>query len=316
MRHSPPMPPCGSSYLRCEQIFAALGRKLSVKEKDHLQETLANQIEIAFKASQRSSVTISYSAAGSGLINYLITPNHASIATTYDGWVSTRQPPYFGVEPDAKAMAVAKKMSGPANCRVLDIGAGTGRNALPLARLGHTVDAVELTPKFADLLVKAAQDEYLPIQVICEDVFKANHHLNNDYQMMLVSEVVSDFRSIDQLRALLELAAQCLANGGKLVMNAFIARAHYSEDDAARQFGQQVYSAFFSESELHAAMRDLPLDLISNESVHDYEQANLPKGAWPPTTWYANWTSGLDIFATAIENSPVSLRWLVLQKRN
>jgi tRNA1(Val) A37 N6-methylase TrmN6 len=35
---------------------------------------------------------------------------------------------------------------------VLDIGGGTGRNALALARRGHPVDVVESTSKFADMI--------------------------------------------------------------------------------------------------------------------------------------------------------------------
>ncbi|MDT5329649.1 MAG: hypothetical protein QOF31_946 [Mycobacterium sp.] len=35
---------------------------------------------------------------------------------------------------------------------VLDIGGGTGRNTLAVARRGHPVDVVEMTPKFADII--------------------------------------------------------------------------------------------------------------------------------------------------------------------
>jgi 16S rRNA A1518/A1519 N6-dimethyltransferase RsmA/KsgA/DIM1 with predicted DNA glycosylase/AP lyase activity len=35
---------------------------------------------------------------------------------------------------------------------MLDIGGGTGRNTLALARRGHPVDVVEMTPKFADTI--------------------------------------------------------------------------------------------------------------------------------------------------------------------
>ena len=38
----------------------------------------------------------------------------------------------------------------------------------------------------------------------------------------MASEVVHDFRTTKQLRAMFELAAQCLARGGRLVFNAFL----------------------------------------------------------------------------------------------
>jgi cyclopropane fatty-acyl-phospholipid synthase-like methyltransferase len=198
--------------------------------------------------------------------------------------------------------------------RVLDIGAGTGRNALALARLGHPVDAVELTPKFAEILSATAQQESLDIQVICKDVFEVGHELSHSYDLMLLSEVVSDFRSIAQLRALFELAAQHLAPNGVLLFNAFLARSHYSADDAAREFSQQVFSYFFTPEDLSFARDSLPLVSVSDESVYDYEKTNLPVSAWPPTGWYPDWVSGLDVFDVPMPDNPIELRWLTFSK--
>ena len=311
----PAVPALAGEYTtRCETVFCALGRKLNVSERDRLQDILLSQLEKAFAASPRSSITVSYEASVGGLLNYVVTPVHSSLSSTYEGWGSTRQPPYFGVEPDAKVIAVANEFVEPSKSTVLDIGAGTGRNALALSRRGHTVDAVELTPKFAEILSESARKELLPISVICQDVFQAKNVLRSEYELMVVSEVVSDFRSTDQLSELLDLASQCLAKGGKLVMNVFIAKSHYSQDDAAKQFAQEVYSNFYLDTEMQALLKDLPLSLISDESVYDFEMANLPEGSWPPTPWYPDWASGLDIFNTSRDDSPVSLRWLVLQK--
>jgi hypothetical protein len=40
----------------------------------------------------------------------------------------------------------------------------------------------------------------------------------------------------------------------------------------------------------------------------------LPKGAWPPTGWFAGWASGLDVFDVPRDESPIELRWLVYRK--
>ena len=48
--------------------------------------------------------------------------------------------------------ALAGQAVDPKSLWVLDIGAGTGRNTMALARRGHPVDAVEMTPKFADII--------------------------------------------------------------------------------------------------------------------------------------------------------------------
>ncbi|PRC55960.1 SAM-dependent methyltransferase, partial [Mycobacterium sp. ITM-2017-0098] len=83
---------------------------------------------------------------------------------TYDNWVATRKPPLFGSNPDARVSALAAEITDPGTARVLDIGAGTGRNALAMARRGHPVDAVELTPKFAEILRAEAYKLLLNVQ--------------------------------------------------------------------------------------------------------------------------------------------------------
>ena len=299
---------------RCAEVFAAMGRILNATELAALQKILDDQLKEAFGRSQRSNIMVSYESALGGLLNYFVAPQYATIEQTYAEWVNTRKAPYFGTEPDAKVLAVAKQLGGPRQQRVLDIGAGTGRNALALARLGHPVDAVEVTAKFAEILSATAQQESLDIQVICKDVFEVGHELNKSYDLILLSEVVTDFRSVAQLRALFELAAQHLTPNGVLLFNAFLTRSHYSADDAAREFGQQAFSCFFTPEELSAAGDGLSLVSVSNESVYDYEKANLPASAWPPKGWYPDWVSGLDVFDVPMSDSPIELRWLSFSK--
>jgi spermidine synthase len=173
------------------------------------------------------------------------------------------------------------------------------------------VDAVEMTPKFAEILTAAAQQESLNVRVICKDVFAVSNDLKGTYDLILLSEVVSDFRTVAQLRNLFELASQQLAPGGALLFNAFVSRPHYSADDAAREFAQQVYSCFYTPDELATASSGLGLALTSDESVHDFEKNHLPASGWPPTGWYSEWVSGLDVFQMSAEDCPISMRWLV-----
>ena len=59
----------------------------------------------------------------------------------------------------------------------------------------------------------------------------------------------------------------------------------------------------------------LPLELVADYSVYEYEKTHLPDGAWPPTGWYADWVRGLDVFDVEREVCPIDMRWLVYQKR-
>lgn len=298
----------------CAGVFASVGRSFSADELAHLRSVLDGELRRAFEGSQRSHVVVSYRAPIASALDYHVKPEWWTVEATYENWVATREPPLFGTEPDARVWALAGESAAPLACPVLDIGGGTGRNALALARRGHPVDVVEMTPTFAEQIRAAVTADGLNVRVIQRDVFTTVADLRRDYALILLSEVVSDFRSARQLRGVFEIAAQCLEPGGRLVFNVHLARNGYVPDDAARQFGQQAYTSIFTDDELRAAASGLPLELVGDDSVHDYEQAHLPEGAWPPTGWYVNWVGGLDVFSVPREESPIEMRWLVYRK--
>jgi hypothetical protein len=125
---------------------------------------------------------------------------------------------------------------------------------------------------------------------------------------------VPDFRTTEQLRGMFELAAHCLAPGGRLLFNTFLPREGYVPDDAARELGQQCNTMIFTWDEVSSAADLLPLELVADDSAYEYEKTHLPQGAWPPTAWFPNWASGLDVFDVERSDSPIELRWLVYQK--
>jgi SAM-dependent methyltransferase len=311
----PAVPGMIDEYLTmCDILFAGVGRKFSAEELGHVRTVLEGQLAEAYAASPRSTIVISFDAAVGSALNYHVNAEWWTVEGAYENWIATREPPLFGTEPDARVCALANRAPDPTTHRVLDIGAGTGRNALALARRGHPVDVVEVTPKFADMIRSDAERESLDVRVIQRDVFSTMDDLRRDYQLILLSEVVSDFRTTQQLRDLFELAAQCLAADGRLVFNAFLAREGYTPDNAARELGEQCYTSIFTWHEMSSAAAGLPLAVVADDSVYEYEKAHLPDGAWPPTSWYADWVSGLDVFDVEREECPVEMRWLVYQK--
>jgi SAM-dependent methyltransferase len=291
-----------------------VGRRFTAEQLDHVRSVLEGQLVAAYAASQRSSIVISYNAPVGTVLNYTVKPEWVTIEGAYENWIATREPPLFGVEPDARVWALANEAVDPGTHRVLDIGAGTGRNALALARRGHPVDVVEVTAKFADMIRADAAREALDVRVIEQDVFTTRDDLRADYQLILLSAVVPEFRTTQDLRGMFELAAQCLAPGGRLVFNAFLTRHGYILDDATRELGQQLYTGVFTRDEISTAATELPLQLVTDDSVYAYEKANLPDGAWPPTSWYADWVSGLEVFDVEREKCPIEMRWLVYQR--
>lgn len=311
----PAVPGMLDEYVRmCDDLFVSLGVRFSPEELAHLRSVLDGQLANAFAASPRSDIVISYESPVGLSLNYHVKSQWYSVEGAYNNWVETRTPPLFGTEPDARVWDLAAAAGVPAESPVLDIGAGTGRNSLALARRGHPVDAVEMTSKFAEILRGEASQEGLNVRVIERDVFATTADLRRDYRLILLSEVVSDFRTTEQLRGVFELAAECLAPGGMLVFNVFVARAGYVPDDAARELGQQCYTSIFTYPQITEASAGLPLDLVSSESVYDYEKSHADPQKWPPTSWYENWTSGLDVFDVPREDSPIEMRWLVYRK--
>lgn len=298
----------------CGNVFAALGVRFTTDELVHLKAALAEQLAEAYSASPRSNIIISYDVPVGVVLNYLVKVEWQTIESAYENWISTREPPLFGTEPDARVWALAGEAADPRTCRVLDIGAGTGRNTLALARRGHPVDAVEMTQTFADGIRAAATQGALAVQVLQRDIFALVNDLHWDYRLIVLSEVVSDLRTTEQLRLLFQLAARHLAPGGRLVFNAFLARHGYTPDDAAVELGQQCYTMIFTRDEMAGAAAGLPLELIADDSVYDYEKNHLADDAWPPTSWYPDWVSGLDVFDVEREASPIDMRWLVYRK--
>lgn len=311
----PAVPSMIDEYLTmCDTLFAGVGRRFTAEQLAHTKTLLEGQLAEAYAASPRSTIVISFNAPVGTTLNYHLEARWWTVEGAYENWIATREPPLFGTEPDARVWALANEAADPTTHRVLDIGAGTGRNALALARRGHPVDVVELTPKFADMIRFDAERESLDVRVIQRDVFSRMDDLRQDYQLILLSEVVSDFRTTQQLHGVFELAAHCLAPDGRLVFNAFLAHQGYTPDKAARELGEQVYTSIFTQHEMSTAAAELPLALVADDSVYEYEKAHLPEGAWPPTSWYADWVSGLDMFDLEREKCPIELRWLVYKK--
>jgi SAM-dependent methyltransferase len=311
----PAVPGLLDEYVRlCSSICASLGVEYTPEQSIQLRRVLEAELAKGFKASHRSDVVISFQVPFGAGLNYQVKAEWRTIEADYDHWVATRPPPLFGTEPDARVLALASEAADPTTHRVLDVGAGTGRNSLALARRGHPVDAVEMTPKFADIIRAEAESESLGVRVIQSDVFTAVEGVREEYQLMVLAQVVSDFRTTQELRGVFELAADCLAPGGQLLFNTFLARPGYTPDNTARELGQQCNTMIFTRDELTTAAAELPFELIADDSAYEYEQAHLPEGAWPPTGWFAGWASGLDVFDVPREESPIELRWLVYRK--
>ena len=200
----------------CDNVFAAMGSRFNAEELAHLRTVLEEQSAEAYATSPRSTISISHDVPVGTNLTYHVAAKWQTISETYHDWIATREPPLFGTQPDARVWALACEAADPRGHWVLEIGAGTGRNALALARRGHPVEVVELTPKFADMIRADAERESLDVLVHQRDIFSSTDDLRRGYQLVVLSEVVPEFRTTQELRSLFELAARCLVPGGRL----------------------------------------------------------------------------------------------------
>jgi SAM-dependent methyltransferase len=286
-----------------------------------LRALLAKNLEEGFRATANGQLVISYETS--------VTPHlrknlACRVAVTgpadtskYEHWrQASHGQALFGSHPDARVLSLVAELGPAQSVPILDIGAGIGRNALPLARLGHAVEAIEVTPRFAQELRDTAQRENLPVSVIPQDFFDPCAPLSLGlYRAIILSEVVSDFRGTRQLRLLFERAASCLLPGGKLLFNIFLAAPAYRPDALARQMAEVAWSCLFTRDELHTALSGLPLTIVSDVAVVEYEKSHLPPDAWPPTPWFKSWASGQSIFPLGSDRSPMEMRWIAAERQ-
>lgn len=309
---------CDRYTKQVDALLVALGQEFTPQESESLHKVMAQRLAEGFEKSPYARLVFRYEPPNPtmGLTNGFKIKVQVIIPTTeskYEGWVQTREGPLFGSHADAKVMAVAEELEGDrTNAPILDIGSGPGRNTLPLARLGHPVDALELAPIFVDQLHALSTD--LPVNVTLGDVLSSDTPVKTSYyKLAIAAEVISHFRSLAQVRRLFERMCDSLCPSGLLLVSSFVSVDDYEPTQTIRELSQVAWSFIITPQEFQAVTAGLPLELISNEAAFDYERSHLPTEAWPPTKWYTSWATGRDLFPTD-KQPPMSLRWLLYRR--
>ncbi len=301
-------------------IFASLGRVFTDQEKTHLRGVLENWLKQGWAHSPYTRLVVQYESdpPPKTTISYRVALNMVTIADEYEHWTKTRTPPLFGAHPDAKVMDTAQAQGVPAENPVLDVGAGTGRNTLPLSRAGFPTDAVELAPALAAVLRQEAETAGLAIRVFEGDATKRELNLpEGHYQLIVMAEVIaSHFRNVAHLRQLFEIMVDVLRPGGILLFSAFMPLEGFKPDQLTRDLGEAFWCPVFTRFDFEQAMTGLAFDKVHDESTFEYEKAHLPAESWPPTGWFEQWTQGRDLFDLPPGRAPVELRWLSYRKRS
>ena len=308
----PALPSLVDEYAaRLVRIFVDAGREVPASDRASLRAALAAAVVEARRASVHANVFVRYETDALRGMTWVVSVEPRHLDETYDAWAGDQEGTLFGKHPDAKVMDVARTMERSAGVACLDVGAGDGRNAVPLAELGFSVDAVEPSRALADALEARNHPR---IRVLRSDVLDAALALEDArYALVVVSELASHLAGPAELAQLLARLARATRSGGAIVVNLFLAQDGYTPDALARELSPLVWSTLFTREDLARSIAGLPLAIESEESAAEYERRGPH---WPPTRWYERWACGQDLFPPDDEGfGKMELRWVVLRRR-
>jgi SAM-dependent methyltransferase len=301
-------------FTRLTTVWAALGRPISSEERAHLQTSLRTALAYGYEVSPDGVMIVSWEASAGSPISYKADLKQQNLGQRYAEWADSRTGPLFGTAPDAKVLSVASALG--AGAAVLDVGAGTGRNALALAAKGHPTDAIEMVPGFCQAMRDSAAAASLPLRVLEGDILSGNLRLERArYRLAFASEVLTHFGSAEDAHTLFVELAEALAPGGLLLFNMFLGKKGYEPDRLARESGHTWFASLFSRGDIAFLTDELPFELVSDESAFEFEKAHTAAEAWPPTTWFESWSQGSNVFDVPLGQAPIELRWLVYRRK-
>jgi 2-polyprenyl-3-methyl-5-hydroxy-6-metoxy-1,4-benzoquinol methylase len=314
-------------FLQIQALLQAIGQNFTESELETLKKSLDSRLKEGFAASPYARISFRYEPPNlmAGIDKGLRISFQVNTPTTedkYQGWVENREGALFGIHADAKVMEVARSLTKLSinsqvnfQVKILDVGAGPGRNTLPLAREGFQVEAIDLAPVFVEQLRSLVAQENLNVNVSQGDVLQPETKVKiAHYDLVLVAEVISHFRNLDQVKLLLARMCDALKPGGQLLFSTFITTADYQPNQFIRELAQMSWSFLLTPEELKDAIASLPLTIFSQESAFEYEKTHLPPEAFPPTPWFSSWSTGRDLFPME-QDPPASLQWILAQRR-
>ncbi len=311
----PAIPAMLDHYLeRLDQLFAVLGSPFLGEERDRFREMFRTRAEEGFRASPRTMVLLSLKPAAPGRrgLGCQVGTQAPTDAEFFKNWLNARTPPLFAGHPDAKILEIAKAFSDPESAPVLDVRAGSGRNALPLARRGHPVLAIDPFPEHVEQLRLAAETEGLPVHCECGDLLGGTLETSERFQLIVVADhLAMGVRGPSGLRRALEVLCERLMPGGLVLFNLFLVRDEPGPSRLLREMSQMLLCGVFTRTELAEVLDGLPLELVSDESQPEYEKAHLPAEAWPPTGWFVDWANGKHLYPLMDGQTPIELRWVL-----
>ena len=113
---------------------------------------------------------------------------------------------------------VERELQGDRSKRILDIGCGTGRHAVELAKRGYQVTGFDLSQGQLRLAREKAAAAGVNVELQCRDATQPHFHEEFDAAIMFCEGAFSLMETDEKNHAILVHAAAALRPGGKLLM--------------------------------------------------------------------------------------------------
>ncbi|MBR7834561.1 class I SAM-dependent methyltransferase [Actinospica durhamensis] len=201
-------------------------------------------------------------------------------------WQATyeQHPGVYGALPSAAAVAALAAFEQAGARRVLELGAGHGRDALGFARAGLSVDAIDYSREALAQLVRAAQAEGLAdaVAAVEHDARDKLPYPDGEFDAVYAHMLLCMALTTDEIRAVVDEVRRVLRPGGLFVYTVrHTGDEHYG---AGVALGEDVYE--HGGFAVHFFSRELVDDLArgwQHPEVEAFEEGELPRRLWRVT---------------------------------
>ncbi len=165
---------------------------------------------------------------------------------------------YHGTPPwdigRAQREVMALEESGQITGDVLDVGCGTGENALFLAGRGHTIWGVDSAPSAIEIARKKAEDRGITATFLVHDTLDL-HGIGRKFDIVIDSGLFHTFSDLERPR-FVQSIAEVLKPGGTYYMLAFsdLEPAGYGPRRVTREEIRAAFSDGWRINEIRAAV--------------------------------------------------------------
>lgn len=205
---------------------------------------------------------------------------------------------------------------------VMDLGAGQGRNSIPIAKMGYDVFSYEISPLGRNCIMQKANKAKVGNKITIIDKNLLDEIKNPEKADFAFMSHISQHFNADELAKVLKNVAQNLKQGSEFIFDALIrTKKEYKKYDAVPAiFPKGAYegvydsletfgAASFEKTKILEAIKNAGFTLVQETPVSDspfkktgFERQNLWGGFKISDTFFD------------IPRKPVKLMWFVLKK--